>query len=65
MMSACVVPILDTSESLHGSHESRASLTLRYLLDTLTTCFLHDTQQMFVTKEIFDILLQPLVNQVS
>ena len=51
-------------DALYASSCSKASLTLQYVLDTLTTCCLHDSQQTFVSKETFEVLLCPLINQV-
>ena len=41
----------------------KSCLLLRYILQTLTKCFLYD-KSGFLTKERFDTLLQPLVDQV-
>ena len=40
-----------------------SSLLLRYIMQCLTKCFLHD-KTGFLTKERFDSLLLPLVDQV-
>ena len=42
----------------------KSCLLLRYILQTLTKCFLYD-KSGFLTKERFDTLLQPLVDQVD
>jgi len=44
--------------------EEQSCLLLCHILQCLTKCFLYDKTQ-FLTKERFDSLLQPLVDQVS
>ncbi|PNF34295.1 HEAT repeat-containing protein 1 [Cryptotermes secundus] len=47
-----------------GYEEASAQLLLQYLLQTLYRVFQHDSGQGFVSKERFDALMQPLVDQV-
>ena len=43
--------------------DRKSSMLLRYILDCLHKCFLHDTQG-FLDKDRFTCLMQPLVDQV-
>lgn len=45
--------------------ETSAQLLLQYVLQTLYRIFQHDSGQGFVNKERFDVLMQPLVDQVK
>jgi U3 small nucleolar RNA-associated protein 10 len=45
--------------------EISAQLLLQYLLQMLYRIFQHDSGQGFVNKERFDVLMQPLVDQVK
>ena len=42
---------------------NKSSQLINYTIDCLYKCFLHDTEG-FVNKEMFNVLLQPLVDQV-
>ena len=49
-----------------GSDKDGAELScllLGYILDCLTKCMIHDTESVF-TGDIFNMLMQPLVDQV-
>ena len=43
---------------------SQSCLILQYIISCLSNCLLHDSGAL-VTKEVFDLLLQPLINQVK
>ncbi|XP_069672379.1 HEAT repeat-containing protein 1 [Periplaneta americana] len=46
-------------------NEEGAQLLLKHVLQTLLNVFQHDCGQKFITKERFDVLMQPLVDQLE
>ncbi|XP_018577691.1 HEAT repeat-containing protein 1 [Anoplophora glabripennis] len=52
------------NEELYFIEESKNTLLLEYTLKTLNEVFLHGSQR-FINKDRFDILMQPLVDQLE
>ena len=44
---------------------TKSCVLLGHILQCLIKCFMYDRGGNFLTKERFDALMQPLVNQVS
>lgn len=44
---------------------AKEHLLLVNVVDTLSNVFLHDTQRTFVNKERFNVLMEPLVDQIE
>ncbi|PSN50219.1 hypothetical protein C0J52_07804 [Blattella germanica] len=55
----------EREEELLFEDEEKAQLLLQYILETLHRMFLHDSGQGFLSKERFDALLLPIVNQLE
>lgn len=51
-------------DSLYFEQEEKNILLLEYVLKTLYYIFLYDSQK-FITKDRFDVLMQPLVDQIE
>lgn len=56
---------MEDLESDQASPTDKSCLLLEFILQCLSKCFLYDKGGNFLTKERFDTLVQPLVDQVK
>ncbi|KAJ8954542.1 hypothetical protein NQ318_000776 [Aromia moschata] len=52
------------NEELYFADENKSILLLEYVIKTLNSVFMYDSQK-FINKERFDVLMQPLVDQLE
>jgi BP28CT (NUC211) domain len=56
--------LLDHDGTLGGSKSASREMS-GFVMQALHKCFLYDSAQNFVSKERFDLMLKPLISQLS